>query len=77
MAYNFFNNNSARWNGVITGSLYNDNWNDFLSYVSSSEETLSDSELQTYENRLTECENSSTGSLWFEVMLAENGGSFK
>tara|TARA_B100001778_G_C18064947_1_gene395929 strand:+ start:113 stop:346 length:234 start_codon:yes stop_codon:yes gene_type:complete len=77
MAYNFFNNNNVRWGNVITGSLYSDNWNDFLSYISSSGETLSESELQVYQNWLTDCENSSTGSLWFEVMLAENGGSFK
>ena len=77
MAYNFFKNNESRWRAVIGDSLYDDNWNDFLTYVSGSENILSNSELQKFENWLTACENSSTGSLWFEVMLAENGGSFK
>jgi len=77
MAYNFFKNNESRWANVITGSLYDDNWNDFLTYTSGSENILSNSELQKFENWLTTCENSSTGSHWFEIMLVENGGSFK
>jgi|14BtaG_2_1085337.scaffolds.fasta_scaffold106928_2 hypothetical protein len=77
MAYNFFNNNSARWNNIITGSLYDNNWNDFLTYVSGSGDILSNSERQKFENWLTKCENSSTGSRWFEIMLSENDGSFR
>ncbi len=77
MAYNFFKNNESKWTNIITGSLYDNNWNDFLSFVSGSGDILSNSERQKFENWLTTCENSSTGSLWFEVMLAENGGSFK
>ena len=77
MSYNFFKNNQSRWANVITGSLYDDNWNDFLTYVSGSGDILSNSELQKFENWLTACENSSTGSRWFEIMLASKGGSFR
>ena len=77
MAYNFFRNSGSRWANVITGSLYNDNWNDFLTHVSSSGEILSGSRLQKFESWLTDCENSSTGSHWFEIILVEKGGSFK
>lgn len=73
----FIQISSSRFRNVITGSLYDDNWNDFLIFLSGSENTLSNSELQKFENWLTTCENSPTGSLWFEVMLGENGGSFK
>ena len=71
MAYNFFNNSGSRWRNVIGDSLYNEHWNDFLAGWSGSGEILSGSELQNAENWLTDCENSSTGSEWFEMLIRQ------
>ena len=78
MSYTVFLNSGSRWKSVIGDSLYNEHWDDFTIWLSASESTYGSYDtIQTYETFLTNCENSSTGSLWFELMLSDNGGSFK
>ena len=78
MSYTIFTNSGSRWRAVIGDSLYDEHWDDFTTWISASEATYgSQHTIQTYETFLTNCENSSTGSLWFELMLSDNNGSFK
>ena len=62
--------------------FYDKHWNDFVTAVSSSTKlnstnTLTDSERQKLQEWLDNNKNSSSGSLWFEMLLdSEHTGSF-
>ena len=63
-------------------NFYDRHWNDFVTAVSSSTKlnstnTLTDSERQKCQEWLDNNKNSSSGSLWFEMLLdSEHTGSF-
>ena len=66
--YNFSVVSSSRFRNVIGDDLYNNHWNDYLTFLSGSAPTLSGSQIQTAEQWLVDCENSTSGSDWFQVM---------
>ena len=63
-------------------NFYDRHWNDFVTAVSSSTKlnstnVLTDSERQKLQEWLDNNKNSSSGSLWFEMLLdSEHTGSF-
>jgi hypothetical protein len=74
--YNFAVVSSSRFRGVLGDDLYDNHWNGFLTELSQSHQVLSGSQIQQAEQWLVDCENSSSGSVWFEMILSNNGGSF-
>tara|TARA_Y100001963_G_scaffold127135_1_gene180289 strand:+ start:334 stop:597 length:264 start_codon:yes stop_codon:yes gene_type:complete len=68
--------------GDFGDDFYDKHWNDFVTAVSSSTKlnstnTLTDSERQKCQEWLDNNKNSSSGSLWFEMLLdSEHTGSF-
>ena len=70
--YNFSVVSSSRFRNVIGDDLYNNHWNDYLTFLSGSAPTLSNSQIQTTEQWLVDCENSTSGSDWFQ-QLQTNG----
>ena len=74
--YNFAVVSSSRFRNVLGSDLYDNHWNGFLTELSQSHQVLSGSQIQQSEQWLIDCENSSSGSEWFEVILSNSGGSF-
>ena len=72
--YDFFQISSSRFRIVIGEDNYNNNWNTFMTSLSSSQVNidLNSSKIQQMEQWLINCENSSTGSYWFEVLHGNN-----
>ena len=74
--YNFAVVSSSRFRGVLGNDLYDNHWNGFLTELSQSHQVLSGSQIQQAEQWLINCENSPSGSDWFETILNNAGGSF-
>ena len=70
----FIQISSSRFRNVIGEDNYNNHWNDFLTSISSSQFNinLTNSQIQETEQWLINCENSTSGSQWFEVMYGNN-----
>ena len=74
----FFQVSASRFRNILGDELYDNHWNDFVSSSYNHNPVLSGSQIQDLENWLVECENSTTGSAWFELLLTEQfNGSFK
>jgi len=72
--YDFFQISSSRFRNVIGEDNYNNHWNDFLTSISSSQFNinLTNSQIQETEQWLNNCENSTSGSQWFEEIYGNN-----
>ena len=75
--YNFCNISSSRFREILGDDLYNNHWNDYLSFISGSTIVLNDSQITDVEQHLIKLENSTSGSQWFNDLLSMNNGSFK
>ena len=75
---NFFQVSASRFRNILGDELYDNHWNDFVSSSYNHNRVLSGSQIQDFENWIVGCENSTTGSAWFELLLIEqHRGSFK
>ena len=74
--YNFAVVSSSRFRSILGSDLYDNHWDGFLTVLSGSNEILSGSQIQQAERWLIDCENSPSGSQWFENILGNAGGSF-
>ena len=72
--YDFFQISSSRFRNVIGEDNYNNHWNTFLTSISSSQFNinLTNSQIQETEQWLINCENSTSGSQWFEEIYGNN-----